>query len=100
MTRAVWNGAVLAEAGHTVLLEGNHYFPPDSLNQEFFTGSRSMSLCPWKGVARYRTVVVDGRVNRNAAWYYPRPLPPARRIKDHVAFRNGVTVETTPEDRG
>lgn len=94
--RAVWNGTVLAEAPRTVRLEGNHYFPPDSLNWEFFTASRMWSVCPWKGLARYYTVTVDGQANPNAAWYYPRPSPFARRIKNHVAFWNGVRIEGQP----
>jgi uncharacterized protein (DUF427 family) len=93
MLRAVWNGAVLAEAPRTIRLEGNHYFPPDSLNREYFTASRTKSVCPWKGLASYYTVVVDGQANPDAAWYYPHPSPLARRIRDHVAFWNGVRVE-------
>jgi uncharacterized protein (DUF427 family) len=99
--RAVWNGVVLAEAPRTIRLEGNHYFPPGSLNREYFTASRTRSVCPWKGLASYYTVVVDGQANPDAAWYYPHPSPLARRIKDHVAFWNGVRVEGEPEpERG
>jgi uncharacterized protein (DUF427 family) len=97
MMRAVWQGAVLAEAPRTVRVEGNHYFPPESVHREYLTDSPSKSLCPWKGLARYYNVAVDGEVNPNAAWYYPRPSPLARRIKNHVAFWNGVTVEGEPE---
>ncbi len=97
MLRAVWNGAVLAEAPRTIWLEGNHYFPPESLNRDYFTASRAKSLCPWKGLASYYTVVVDGLANPNAAWYYPHPSPLARKIKNHVAFWNGVQVEGLPE---
>ncbi|WP_267246011.1 DUF427 domain-containing protein [Streptomyces sp. PR69] len=97
MLRAVWNGTVIAEAPRTVIVEGNHYFPPESLNRQYFTPSRARSLCFWKGVARYYSIEVDGLVNRNAAWYYPRPSPLARRIKGHVAFWQGVRVEGTPE---
>jgi uncharacterized protein (DUF427 family) len=93
MPCAVWNGAVLAEAPRTICLEGNHYFPPGSLNQEYFTRSRAKSLCPWKGLASYYTVTVDGRANPNAAWYYPYPSPLARKIKNHVAFWNAVQIE-------
>lgn len=99
MMRAVWNGQVLAEAERTKVVEGNHYFPPESLNREFFTRSRTKSLCPWKGLASYYTVTVDGAVNPDAAWYYPHPSPLARRIKNHVAFWNGVTVEGTREEQ-
>ena len=97
MLRAVWNGVVLAEAPRTIRLEGNHYFPPGSLNREYFAASRTRSVCPWKGVASYYTVVVDGQANPDAAWYYPRPSPLARRVRDHVAFWNGVRVEGEPE---
>ncbi len=97
MLRAVWNGVVLAEAPRTVRVEGNHYFPPESLRREFFTESSAKSVCPWKGLARYYTVTVDGEINPNAAWYYRNPSPLARRIKNHVAFWNGVRVEGEPE---
>ncbi|MBT2510574.1 DUF427 domain-containing protein [Streptomyces sp. ISL-98] len=97
MMRAVWHGAVLAEAERTVVVEGNHYFPPESLHRQYFTESRAKSLCLWKGLARYYTVTVGGQVNANAAWYYPRPTPLAKKIKNHVAFWNGVTVEAPPE---
>jgi uncharacterized protein (DUF427 family) len=90
--RAVWNGAVLAESDDTVVVKGNHYFPPQSLRWEYFTDSRSRSLCPWKGIASYYTVTVDGRTNPDAAWYYPRPSPFARKLKNRVAFWNGVEV--------
>ncbi|MBT2419381.1 DUF427 domain-containing protein [Streptomyces sp. ISL-22] len=97
MMRAVWNGAVLAEAERTVVVEGNHYFPPESLHRDYFAESRTKSLCFWKGLARYYTITVDGQVNANAAWYYPHPTPLAKKIKNHVAFWNGVTVEAPPE---
>lgn len=93
MTRAVWNGAVIAEAPQVVVVEGNHYFPPESLRREYLAESRTRSLCPWKGLARYYTVVVDGQENPDAAWYYPRPTFLARRIKHHVAFWGGVRIE-------
>ncbi|MGP3966167.1 DUF427 domain-containing protein [Streptomyces sp. 6N223] len=100
MMRAVWNGAVLARADRTVVVEGTHYFPPESLHRAYFTESRARSLCPWKGIARYFTVTVDGDVKAKAAWRYPHPSPFARRIKNQVAFGNGVTVEevVTVED--
>ncbi|MDB1087344.1 DUF427 domain-containing protein [Streptomyces sp. ACA25] len=97
--RAVFNGAVIAETPRTERVEGNDYFPPESLKREYFTESTTKSLCFWKGVARYRTVTVDGVTVPDAAWYYPRPSPLARRIKDHVAFWNGVTVEGTREQK-
>ncbi len=97
MIRAVWNGTVLAEAPRTVRLEGNHYFPPESVHVEHFIDSPTKSVCPWKGLAHYYSVTANGEVNPDAAWYYPRPSPLARRIKNHVAFWNGVTVEGEPE---
>lgn len=93
-TRAVFNGVVVAESDRTIMVEGNVYFPPDSLNHGYFTRSHARSLCIWKGVARYYTVTVDGVANRNAAWTYPHPSPLARRIKNHVAFWRGISIET------
>jgi len=92
--RATWNGAVLAESDHTVVVEGNHYFPATDVHGEFFEPSDTTSVCPWKGTASYRTVVVDGARNQDAAWYYPAPKDAAAEIKDRVAFWKGVTVET------
>lgn len=97
MFRAIWNGAILAESGRTVQVEGNQYFPADSLNREFFTGSRKATTCPWKGQASYYDVTVGGKVNRDAAWYYPQPSPAARKIAGHVAFWHGVRVEHLPD---
>lgn len=94
MIRAVWNGAVLAEAPETVRLEGNHYFPPDSVRREHLTTSSTTSVCPWKGTAHYYSVSVDGEVNPDAAWYYPSPSEQAQQIKDHVAFWKGVRIES------
>jgi len=101
MARATWNGVVLAQTSHPVLLEGNVYFPPDDVRREHLARTRAWSLCPWKGVARYYTVRAGGQVIKNAAWYYPHPSPLARKIRNHVAFWNGVDVdtETVPEDR-
>jgi uncharacterized protein (DUF427 family) len=96
MFRAVWNGAVLAESDRTVKVEGNHYFPPESLRREYFAGSAATSSCPWKGQARYYDVQVDGTTNRRAAWCYPRPRPAASMIAGHVAFWRGVRVERVP----
>ena len=90
--RAVWNGAVLAESDETVVVEGNHYFPAEALNGAFFAPSDHHTTCPWKGVASYKTVVVDGRENANAAWFYPAPKDAAREIAGHVAFWKGVDV--------
>ncbi len=96
MFRAVWNGAVLAESGHTVKLEGNHYFLPELLRWEYFTGSPTTSTCPWKGWARYCHVTMDGKTSRDAAWYYPQPSAVASKIAGHVAFWHGVRVERVP----
>lgn len=90
--RATWNGTVLAESDATVVVEGNHYFPPASVNRECFEPSDSHTTCPWKGEASYRTVVVEGERNEDAAWYYPSPKSAAEEITDHVAFWRGVEV--------
>jgi uncharacterized protein (DUF427 family) len=93
MARATWNGVVLAETDSPVLLEGNVYFPPEAVRQEYLRTTRAWSLCPWKGLARYYTVRAGEQENPNAAWYYPHPSPLARKIRNHVAFWNGVQVE-------
>lgn len=93
MARAVWNGEVIAESDDTVVVEGNHYFPLESVNRELLAPSDRHTTCPWKGVASYYDIVVDGQVNRAAAWYYPDPSPAAAKIKWHVAFWRGVKVE-------
>lgn len=90
--RAVWNGAVLAESDKTVVVEGNHYFPPESLKREYFSQSSSKTVCPWKGLASYYTITVGGVTNPDAAWYYPHPSLLARKIKNRVAFWHGVEV--------
>lgn len=92
--RAVWNGQVLAQSEKTVVVEGNHYFPPEAVRREFFAASQTHTTCPWKGLASYYTVTVDGASNDDAAWYYPEPKPEAANIRDHVAFWRGVTVES------
>lgn len=93
MPRAVWNGEILAESGDTVVVEGNHYFPIESVNTEYLEDSDSHTRCFWKGLASYYDVVVDGQRNSDAAFYYPDPSKAARQIKDHVAFWRGVEVE-------
>src|ERR1051326_5941436 len=90
--RAVWNGAVLAESDRTVVVEGNHYFPAETIRQEYFRNSQTHTTCPWKGEASYYDVMVDGKVNADAAWYYPAPKDAAKQIKDYVAFWKGVQV--------
>ncbi|HEX8299239.1 MAG TPA: DUF427 domain-containing protein [Rubricoccaceae bacterium] len=90
--KALWNGAILAESDATVVVEGNHYFPTESLVAAHFADSDHHTTCPWKGVASYKTVVVDGRENRDAAWFYPEPKDAAHEIAGHVAFWKGVEV--------
>ena len=97
MMRALWNGQVIAEAPQTVTVEGNHYFPAESVRREFFQDSTTTSVCGWKGNANYYSVTVGGKVNADAAWYYADPKSAAADIKDHVAFWKGVTVEGSPE---
>jgi uncharacterized protein (DUF427 family) len=92
MTKAIWNGTVLAESENTVVVEGNHYFPREAVNWQFFKESKTHTTCPWKGVASYYTVEVNGQQNTDAAWYYPQPSRAASQIKDHVAFWRGVQV--------
>jgi uncharacterized protein (DUF427 family) len=91
--KAVWNGATLAESDKTIVVEGNHYFPPSAVNRELFQPSDTHTTCHWKGEASYYTVAVDGKTNRDAAWFYPDPMPEAAEIKDYVAFWHGVKVE-------
>ena len=91
--RAVWNGTVIADSDDTIVVERNHYFPPDSIKREYFAESDNHSVCPWKGEASYYSIEVNGEVNRDAAWYYPEPSKAAAEIKDHVAFWKGVRVE-------
>ena len=90
--KAVWNGTVIAESDDTYELEGNQYFPVDSLKKEFFQDSALKTSCPWKGEASYYTVVVDGERNEDAAWYYPTPKKAASKIEGRVAFWRGVQV--------
>ena len=90
--KATWKDAVLAESADTVVVEGNHYFPAESLNRQHFRESNTHSVCPWKGEASYYDVVVDGEINKDAAWYYPEPKEAAKEIKDRVAFWKGVRV--------
>ena len=90
--KAMWNGAVLAESDRTIVVEGNHYFPPDSIHKEHFKPSDTHTECGWKGTASYYTVEVDGRRNPDAAWYYPEPKDAAQQIAGYVAFWKGVTV--------
>lgn len=93
MPRAIWNGVIVAESDHCEVVEGNQYFPPDSIKADYFKPSDTHTTCPWKGVASYYTLEVNGQSNKDAAWYYPNPKDAAKAIKDHVAFWRGVTVE-------
>lgn len=90
--KAIWNDKVIAESEETVVIEGNHYFPPNALNTEYFRESQHQTRCPWKGLASYYSIVVDGEENKDAAWYYPEPSDAAANIKQHVAFWKGVQV--------
>lgn len=90
--KAVWNDKVIAESDNTVIIENNHYFPPESINKEYYKESNTTTICPWKGKAKYYNIVVDSETNKDAAWYYPQPKEAAAPIKDHVAFWKGVEV--------
>ncbi len=92
MAKAIWENAVLAESDHCVEVEGNQYFPADSIRKEFFHPSSTHTVCPWKGTASYYDVEVGGKRNKDAAWFYPDPKPKAGQIKDYVAFWKGVKV--------
>jgi uncharacterized protein (DUF427 family) len=94
MPKATWNGKVLAQSERCEVVEGNQYFPPDSLAREYFRPSQTHSTCPWKGEASYYDVVVGDQVNKDAAWFYPTPKEAAKNITGYVAFWRGVTVET------
>ena len=93
MAKAVWNGIVLAESDNTETVEGNHYFPPETVKMEHFKQSDHHTVCPWKGTASYYNVEADGKVNENAAWYYPEPKKAANQIKGYLAFWKGVEVK-------
>ncbi len=93
MAKAIWNGHVIAESETFEVVENNVYFPEASIRREFFRPSTTTSTCPWKGEARYYSLLVLGEENQDAAWYYPNPKPAARKIKNHVAFWRGVEVE-------
>lgn len=90
--KAVWNGTVIAQSDDTKVVEGNHYFPADSVNREFLEPSQTHTVCGWKGTARYYTLNVGGKQNADAAWYYPEPKDAAKEIAGHVAFWKGVEV--------
>ena len=91
--KAIWNGEVLAESDETIKVEGNHYFPIKSVKTEFLKNSNTHTSCHWKGNASYYDVVVNGKVNKDAAWYYPNPSTLANKIKNYLAFWKGVSFE-------
>ncbi|MDQ3536056.1 MAG: DUF427 domain-containing protein [Bacteroidota bacterium] len=90
--KAIWNGKIIAESDDTVVVEGNHYFPKNSLHNEYFIDSNTQTTCPWKGEASYFNLKVEGEVNKDAAWNYPQPSKLAEGIKDRVAFWKGVEI--------
>lgn len=92
MPKAIWKDRVIAESSDTVMVEGNHYFPPNSIEKELFVPTQTHTVCPWKGTADYFTLEVDGEQNTDAAWSYPEPKEAARNIQGHYAFWKGVTV--------
>lgn len=95
MPKVTWNGATLAESDQTEIVEGNHYFPPEAINRTYFQENDMHTTCPWKGVASYYDIIVDGKTNPAAAWYYPSPKSAAKNIAGHVAFyKNKVTIES------
>jgi uncharacterized protein (DUF427 family) len=96
--QAIWNDAVLAESDQTEVVEGNHYFPPGSINKTYFRENERHTVCFWKGQASYYDVVVDGNINHSAAWYYPETSRAAQNIRGYIAFWNGVRVKKIEED--
>jgi len=93
MAKATWNGVVLAESDRCRVVDGNHYFPPDSINQAYYQPSNTHTTCPWKGEASYYNIKVDGQTNSDAAWYYPKARDAAKNIEGYIAFWKGVIVE-------
>jgi uncharacterized protein (DUF427 family) len=91
--KAIWNNQILAESDNTVVVEGNHYFPAEAIKREYFQESNTHTTCPWKGLASYYSLNVDGQQNKDAAWYYPEPKPAADQIRGYVAFWKGVQVQ-------
>ncbi|HEY9828202.1 MAG TPA: DUF427 domain-containing protein [Stenomitos sp.] len=92
MTKAIWQDQVLAQSDRCEVVEGNYYFPPDAIDSQYFEASSTHTTCPWKGVASYYNIVVNGQVNRDAAWYYPQTKDAAKNIEGYVAFWRGVQV--------
>ncbi|HZH04853.1 MAG TPA: DUF427 domain-containing protein [Myxococcaceae bacterium] len=94
MNTAIWNGATLAKSDACVEVEGNQYFPRESVDSQYLRESETRTVCSWKGEARYYDVVVNGKTNKDAAWYYPAPKDAARQVTDRIAFWKGVFVDT------
>ena len=90
--KAIWNNEVIAESNDTIMIEGNHYFPPSAVKEEYLSSSSRTSVCPWKGNAKYYNLEVEGNQNVDAAWYYPAPKEAAKEIAGYIAFWNGVQV--------
>lgn len=90
--KALWNNQIIAESDETIIVEGNHYFPHDSINKEFFEPSLTHTICGWKGTASYYDIKVHGNLNKDAAWFYPETKPEAKNIENHVAFWKGVEI--------
>ncbi len=91
--KAIWNDEIIAESENTVVVEGNHYFPNESVNKKYLVESNKNSFCPWKGTANYFSLKVNGKINDDSAWYYPDPKPAAAEIKGYIAFWRGVKIE-------
>jgi len=92
--KAIWNNTILAESKNTIEVEGNHYFPKDSINPTYFEDSATKTQCPWKGEASYYSLSVEGKTNTDAAWFYSAPKDAAKQIKNHIAFWKGVKIES------
>jgi uncharacterized protein (DUF427 family) len=91
--KAIWNDQVIADSAETIVVENNHYFPESSIKKDLLTASDTHTICPWKGTASYYNINVDGKINKDAAWYYPEPSQAADNIKRYVAFWKGVRIE-------
>jgi len=90
--KAIWNGKIIAQSEETVVVENNHYFPPESVNKDYLKSSKTETTCPWKGQAAYYDIVVDGKINKDAAWYYPHPRPLVEKLANYIAFWKGVQI--------
>ncbi|MEM7344894.1 MAG: DUF427 domain-containing protein [Chloroflexota bacterium] len=94
MTKAIWENTLIAESNETIIIEGNHYFPPNSVKHAYLKTTDIQTTCPWKGQAHYLNLEIDGHLNPEAAWHYPEPSEAAAQIKDYIAFGNGVQIES------